>query len=228
MGNSKIIYTLTDEAPLLATCSLLPVIRTFTSTADIDIVKSDISVAARILAEFSDYLTEDQKVPDNLAELGRLTQEPDTNIIKLPNISATVPQLMAAVAELQSQGYKIPDYPEEPRSEEERVIQDRYSMILETLDCLLQEGRAGSFDMAFIDADKENYLNYYERCLELIRVGGLIMVDNVLWDGSVIDASNQKSETVAIREFNEYVHQDSRVDISLVPIGDGLTLARKR
>jgi len=104
----------------------------------------------------------------------------------------------------------------------------RLAPALETLDGLLQEERAGSFDMAFIDADKENYLNYYERCLELIRVGGLIMVDNVLWGGSVVDASNQKSDTVAIREFNEHVQHDSRVDISLVPIGDGLTLARKR
>jgi len=104
----------------------------------------------------------------------------------------------------------------------------RLAPALETLDGLLQEERAGSFDMAFIDADKENYLNYYERCLELIRPGGLIMVDNVLWGGSVVDASNQKSDTVAIREFNEHVQHDSRVDISLVPIGDGLTLARKR
>ena len=143
MRNLKIIYTLTDEAPLLATCSLLPIIRAFTSTADIDIVKSNISVAARILAEFSDYLTDEQKVPDDLAELGRLTQEPDTNIIKLPNISATVPQLMAAVAELQSQGYNIPDYPEEPRSEEERVIQDRYSKIQgSAVNPVLREGNS--------------------------------------------------------------------------------------
>jgi len=104
----------------------------------------------------------------------------------------------------------------------------RLAPALETLDGLLQEERAGDFDMAFIDADKENYLNYYERCLELLRPGGLIMVDNVLWGGSVVDVSNQKSETVAIREFNEHIQHDSRVDISLVPIGDGLTLARKR
>ena len=104
----------------------------------------------------------------------------------------------------------------------------RLAPALETLDGLLQEERAGSFDMAFIDADKENYLNYYERCLELLRPGGLIMVDNVLWGGSVVDASNQKPETMAIRELNEHVHRDSRVDISLVPIGDGVTLARKR
>ena len=104
----------------------------------------------------------------------------------------------------------------------------RLAPALETLDGLLQEGRTGNFDMAFIDADKENYLNYYERCLELLRHGGLIMVDNVLWDGSVIDVSNQKTETVAIRKLNEHVYQDSRVDISMVPIGDGVMLARKR
>ncbi len=104
----------------------------------------------------------------------------------------------------------------------------RLAPALDTLDGLLQEERAGDFDMAFIDADKENYLNYYERCLELLRPGGLIMVDNVLWGGSVVDAGNQKPETMAIRELNEHVHRDSRVDISLVPIGDGVTLARKR
>jgi len=104
----------------------------------------------------------------------------------------------------------------------------RLAPALDTLDGLLQEGRAGDFDMVFIDADKVNYLNYYERCLELLRPGGLIMVDNVLWGGSVVDASNQKPETVAIRELNEHIYRDSRVDISLVPIGDGVTLARKR
>ncbi|STZ72679.1 isocitrate dehydrogenase, NADP-dependent [Mycolicibacterium fortuitum] len=106
-----IIYTLTDEAPLLATYSFLPIIRAFAEPAGIDIQTSDISVAARILAEFGDYLTEDQKVPDNLGELGRLTQLPETNIIKLPNISASVPQLTAAIKELQEKGYAVPDYP---------------------------------------------------------------------------------------------------------------------
>ena len=141
--NSKIVYTLTDEAPLLATCSLLPIIRTFTSAAGISIVKSDISVSARILAEFSDYLKEDQKVPDNLAELGRLTQEPDTNIIKLPNISAAVPQLMAAISELQSHGFNIPDYPEEPKTEEQKIIRDRYSKIQgSAVNPVLREGNS--------------------------------------------------------------------------------------
>ena len=96
-GKSTIIYTLTDEAPLLATYSLLPIIETFTKPAGVEIVKSDISVAVRVLAEFADYLSDEQKVPDTLAELGRLTQDPDTNIIKLPNISASVGQLTACI-----------------------------------------------------------------------------------------------------------------------------------
>ena len=109
-----IIYTLTDEAPLLATYAFLPIIRTFAEPAGINIETSDISVAARILAEFSDYLTEDQKVPDNLAALGKLTKEPEANIIKLPNISASVPQLLAAIKELQEKGYALPEFPGDP------------------------------------------------------------------------------------------------------------------
>lgn len=139
----KIIYTLTDEAPLLATHSLLPIIRTFTSAADIDVVTSDISVAARVLGEFSDYLTDAQQVPDNLAELGALTQEPDTNIIKLPNISASINQLISAVKELQSKGYNIPDFPEDPQSDEERSIAKRFSKILgSAVNPVLREGNS--------------------------------------------------------------------------------------
>jgi hypothetical protein len=110
-GPQKIIYTLTDEAPRLATEAFLPVLRTFAEPAGIAVETSDISVAARILGAFPERLTDEQKVQDNLAELGRLTQDPDTNIIKLPNISASVPQLTKAIAELQSQGYDIPDFP---------------------------------------------------------------------------------------------------------------------
>jgi isocitrate dehydrogenase len=140
---STIIYTLTDEAPRLATCSLLPIIRTFTAPAGIEISGSDISVAARILAEFPDYLSDEQKVPDNLGELGRLTQFPDTNIIKLPNISASVPQLKAAAAELQSKGYEIPDYPDDPENDEEAVINQRYSKVLgSAVNPVLREGNS--------------------------------------------------------------------------------------
>jgi len=143
VGKSKIIYTLTDEAPLLATCSLLPVVEAFTAPAGIDIVKSDISVAARVLAEFNDYLTDAQKVPDNLAELGRLTLLADTNIIKLPNISASLPQLTAAIKELQGRGYAIPDFPESPKTDEEKAIKTRYSKCLgSSVNPVLREGNS--------------------------------------------------------------------------------------
>ena len=141
--NARIIYTLTDEAPLLATYSLLPIIEKFTSTAGIDVVKSDISVAARILAEFPDYLTEAQQLADNLSELGRMTQESSTNIIKLPNISASVPQLQAAISELQSQGFNIPNLPENPQNAEEKAILDRYSKALgSAVNPVLREGNS--------------------------------------------------------------------------------------
>ncbi len=138
-----IIYTLTDEAPLLATYAFLPIIRTFTEPAGISVETSDISVAARILAEFTDDLTEEQRVPDNLAELGRLTQDPATNIIKLPNISASVPQLVAAVKELQDKGYAIPDYPVHPQTDEEKALKERYGKILgSAVNPILREGNS--------------------------------------------------------------------------------------
>jgi isocitrate dehydrogenase len=126
----SIIYTLTDEAPLLATYAFLPVVRSFASAAGIDVKSTDISVAARILAEFADRLTDEQKVPDNLAELGELTQLPETNIIKLPNISASVPQLLAAIKELKAKGYDLPDYPGEPKNDDELAIKEKYSKVL--------------------------------------------------------------------------------------------------
>lgn len=122
-----IIYTLTDEAPLLATSAFLPIIRTFAAPAGINVATSDISVAARVLGAFPEYLSESQRVPDNLAELGKLTLRADANIIKLPNISASVSQLMACIKELQAKGYKIPDYPENPKTDEEKDIRARYS-----------------------------------------------------------------------------------------------------
>ena len=140
---STIIYTLTDEAPYLATAAFLPIIRTFTAPADIEVVESDISVAARILAEFPDCLSDEQKVPNNLSALGKLTLLPDTNIIKLPNISAALGQLTAAIKELQSQGYKIPNYPENPQTEEEKAIRARYSKCLgSSVNPVLREGNS--------------------------------------------------------------------------------------
>ncbi len=140
---SKIIYTKTDEAPALATLSFLPIVKAFTQTAGIDVESSDISVAARVLAEFPEYLEESQRVPNNLAELGRLTQDPDANIIKLPNISASVGQLKAAIKELQSKGYAIPDFPDEPETEEEEEIRRRYGKSLgSSVNPVLREGNS--------------------------------------------------------------------------------------
>jgi len=122
-----IIYTLTDEAPLLATSAFLPIVRTFAAPAGVNVATSDISVAARVLAAFPECLSEAQRVPDYLAELGKLTLKPEANIIKLPNISASVSQLMACIKELQAKGYQIPDYPENPKTDEEKDIRARYS-----------------------------------------------------------------------------------------------------
>ncbi|KAA0099457.1 NADP-dependent isocitrate dehydrogenase [Mycolicibacterium sp. P1-5] len=141
--NPTIIYTLTDEAPLLATYAFLPIVRTFVEAAGIDVKTSDISVAARILAEFSDRLTDEQKVPDNLAELGALTQDPSANIIKLPNVSASVPQLVAAIKELKSKGYDLPDFPGDPKTDEEKEIRQRYGKILgSAVNPVLREGNS--------------------------------------------------------------------------------------
>ena len=141
--NPTIIYTLTDEAPLLATYSLLPIVKTFTQAAGIEVTQSDISVAARILAEFPDYLTETQRVPDNLAELGRLTQVSDTNIIKLPNISASMPQLKAAITELRAKGFAVPEYPENPQTDAEKQLLSRYAKVLgSAVNPVLREGNS--------------------------------------------------------------------------------------
>ncbi|WP_182406141.1 NADP-dependent isocitrate dehydrogenase [Psychrobacter sp. GP33] len=140
---SKIIYTKTDEAPALATLSFLPIVKAFTQTAGVAVETSDISVAARVLAEFPDYLTEEQRVPDNLAELGKLTQDPSTNIIKLPNVSASIPQLKACIKELQGKGFAIPDFPDDPKTDEEKLIRQRYGKSLgSSVNPVLREGNS--------------------------------------------------------------------------------------
>ncbi|MEX0721017.1 MAG: NADP-dependent isocitrate dehydrogenase [Balneolaceae bacterium] len=140
---SKIIYTKTDEAPYLATHSLLPIIEIFTKSAGILVGTKDISLAGRILANFPDYLSEDQKVPDALGELGELAKKPEANIIKLPNISASIPQLQTAIKELQSQGYNLPDYPEEPKNKEEEEIKSRYEKVKgSAVNPVLREGNS--------------------------------------------------------------------------------------
>ena len=143
MTTPKIIYTITDEAPALATYSFLPIIEKFTSIAGIDVESSDISLASRILATFPEYLSDEQKVEDALSELGALTQDPEANIIKLPNISASIHQLREAIAELNEHGFKVPEYPDEPRSEEEEEIQARYTKILgSAVNPVLREGNS--------------------------------------------------------------------------------------
>ena len=142
-GKSTIIYTKTDEAPALATYSLLPIIKKFAGAADIDVELSDISLAGRILASFPESLDDDQKTPDALAELGALTQNPETNIIKLPNISASIPQLKAAIKELNEKGFNVPEYPEDPQNDQEADIRDRYSKVLgSAVNPVLREGNS--------------------------------------------------------------------------------------
>ena len=138
-----IIYTLTDEAPMLATHAFLPVIRAFTKPAKVQVEAADISLAARILGSFPEHLSPAQRVPDTLSELGKKTLQPDANIIKLPNISATVAQLTAAIKELQSKGYKIPDYPSDPKTDEEKAIRERYAKCIgSSVNPVLREGNS--------------------------------------------------------------------------------------
>lgn len=140
---SKIIYTLTDEAPMLATHSFLPIVKAFTSVADVNIVPKDISLSGRILANFPEYLTDDQKIGDALTELGQLATTPEANIIKLPNISASVPQLDEAIAELQAKGFAVPNYPAEPKNDEEKAIKAKYAKVLgSAVNPVLREGNS--------------------------------------------------------------------------------------
>ena len=143
MTSQKIIYTLTDEAPALATYSLLPIIQAFTGAAGVAVETRDISLAGRILANFPENLTATQKIADDLSELGALTLRPEANIIKLPNISASLPQLKAAISELQSQGYRIPDYPEDPKTDADKEIRARYGKVLgSAVNPVLREGNS--------------------------------------------------------------------------------------
>jgi isocitrate dehydrogenase len=142
-NSSKIIYTKTDEAPLLATYSFLPIVQAFTASAGIDVETRDISLAGRILANFPEFLKDDQKIGDALTELGQLATTPEANIIKLPNISASIPQLKGAIAELQSQGYALPNYPEDAQTDEEKAIKAKYGKVLgSAVNPVLREGNS--------------------------------------------------------------------------------------
>ena len=140
---SIINWTKIDEAPALASYSLLPIVKSFTKGSGIEIELKDISLAGRIIANFPENLTEEQKIPDYLTELGELTQHPEANIIKLPNVSASIPQLHAAIKELQEKGYKIPDYPDEPKNDEEKKLKERFSKVLgSAVNPVLREGNS--------------------------------------------------------------------------------------
>ena len=140
---AKIIWTMTDEAPMLASYSLLPIIQAYTQGTGISVESRDISLAGRILSAFPEKLNEDQQVPDELSVLAELTQDPAANIIKLPNISASIPQLKAAIAELKSQGFDIPEYPESPQNETETEIKKRYAKVLgSAVNPVLREGNS--------------------------------------------------------------------------------------
>ncbi|MBI3810559.1 MAG: NADP-dependent isocitrate dehydrogenase, partial [Nitrospirae bacterium] len=140
---SKIIYTKTDEGPALATYSFLPIVKAFTKAAGVSVEMKDISLAGRIIAAFPEHLTAQQKQSDDLAEVGALAKTPEANIIKLPNISASIPQLKAALKELQSQGYKLPDYPEYPKTDAEKEIKARYDRIKgSAVNPVLREGNS--------------------------------------------------------------------------------------
>src|SRR3954453_2251552 len=140
---ARIIYTHTDEAPLLATYSFLPIIEAYAARARVEVETRDISLACRIIAQFADVLSEEQRQNDDLAELGQLAMRPEANIIKLPNISASVPQLKAAVTELQGQGYDLPDYPENPQTPEEQDIRARYGKVMgSAVNPVLREGNS--------------------------------------------------------------------------------------
>ncbi|MET9934351.1 NADP-dependent isocitrate dehydrogenase, partial [Streptomyces sp. NPDC006324] len=143
MTDSTIIYTHTDEAPALATYSFLPVIQAYASQAGVTVETRDISLAGRIIAVFPEYLEEGQRIADALSELGELAKTPRANIIKLPNVSASIPQLKAAVAELQAQGYALPAYPDDPKTDEEREIRARYDKIKgSAVNPVLREGNS--------------------------------------------------------------------------------------
>ena len=167
---AKIMWTKTDEAPALATYSLLPIVQVFTRAAGVVVETKDISLAGRIIANFPENLTESQRIPDILTQLGELTLTPEANIIKLPNISASIPQLKAAIKELQSQGYKLPDYPENPKSDAEKEIKTRYGKVLgSAVNPVLREGNSDRRAAASVKNYARNTLGI---CFFEVRVAG--------------------------------------------------------
>jgi isocitrate dehydrogenase len=208
---TKITWTKIDEAPALASYSLLPIIKSFLKNTGIKIELKDISLAGRIIANFPDNLTDEQKIPDYLAELGELTQYPDANIIKLPNISASIPQLHAAIKELQEKGYKIPDYPDEPKNDEERKLKERFSKVLgSAVNPVLREGnsdrRAAASVKKFAKKHPHKMMRPWPESGSKCRV---VQMDQKDFYGSEKSLTLDKEDVVKI----EYADKDGRTEV---------------
>ncbi len=209
--DKKITWTKIDEAPALASYSLLPIVQSFTKGSGIEIEVKDISLAGRIIANFPENLTEEQKLPDYLAQLGELTQSPGANIIKLPNISASIPQLHAAIKELQSKGYKIPDYPDEPKNEEEKKLKERFSKVLgSAVNPVLREGnsdrRAAASVKKFAKKHPHRMMKPWPESGSKCRVAHMDQKD---FYGSERSVTLNKEDVVKI----EYVGKDGKTEV---------------
>ncbi len=211
MTTSKIIWTKIDEAPALATYALLPIVQKYTEGSGIDVETRDISLTGRIIANFPDNLTEAQKIPDYLTQLGDLTQSPDANIIKLPNISASIPQLQAAIKELQEKGFKIPNYPEEPKNDDERALQARFAKVLgSAVNPVLREGnsdrRAAASVKKFAQKNPHKMMKPWPESGSKARVTH--MTEKDFFD-SETSTTMTKADTVKI----EFVAEDGKVTV---------------
>lgn len=207
----KVNWTRIDEAPRLASYCLLPVLKSYTKGTGIEFVEKDISLAGRIIANFPDHLTDEQKIPDYLSELGELTQDPNANIIKLPNISASIPQLKAAIKELQEKGYKIPDYPEEPKTDEEKKIKERFGKILgSAVNPVLREGnsdrRAAASVKMFAQKHPHKMMKPWPRSGSKCRVAHMSRKD---FYGSEKSITMEKDDVVKI----EFVDKEGNTNL---------------
>ena len=213
---SSIIYTYTDEAPALATHSFLPILQAFAGAAGVEVETRDISLAGRIIAQFPDRLSEDQQQSDALAELGELVTRPEANVIKLPNVSASIPQLRTAIAELQAQGFDLPDFPAEPSTDEERDVAARYAKVLgSAVNPVLREGNSDRRAAASV----KNYARKHPHSMGAWSADSKTNVATMTADDF---AHNEKSVTVpeATTVRIEHVATDGTVTV----LKDGLTL----
>ena len=211
MATAKIMWTKIDEAPALATCALLPVVQSYTRGSGIEVEISDISLAGRIIANFPENLTEAQRVPDCLNELGALTRKPEANILKLPNISATVPQLKAAIAELHGKGYDIPDYPDEPRNDAERALQARFAVVLgSAVNPVLREGnsdrRAAASVKAFFRRHPHKMMRPWPKSGSRARVAHMT-------EGDFFESEKSTTVNASTRVRIEFADSDARATV---------------